>query len=192
MSGGLVFSCHALCRITLSASQSALHVCTQGISLCSSSCNKVPYLFVVHELLLRFPSLVWLTVVHVADKSISVQKTRGLETDAAPSTPRLLSVTALLSPPEPPEQSCTRLEETTIKHFAAIPGNSRNWNDWSHVPEGEHTWQLTAVGFPFRALAQQHWYLFSEIKASPVARETCELEGKDFTDVTERKQILQM
>lgn len=112
MSGGFVFSCHALSGITLSASQLTLHVCTHSISFCFISCNKVPYLFVVHELFRRFTSLVLLMVIYVADKHPSAFKagntrTRNSRADAASSSPRPLSVTALLSSPEPPEQSCT-------------------------------------------------------------------------------------
>lgn len=156
LSGGFAFRCHALGGTTLSGSRSLLRVCTQSVSLCFLSHNEVPSLFGAHELFPRFTSLILLTLLYAPDKSIPMPQSRRHEDRKELSRCSLwLSKAAVRDRSAEFSRAswailCSRLEETTIKHFSAIPVNARNWNDWPHISDGcEHTWQLTAAGYPF-------------------------------------------
>lgn len=159
VTGGFAFSCRALSGITLSASQSTLRVCTQSASFCFVSWNKVPYLFVVRELFLRFTSLVLLTVIYVADKSIPVPQSRNCKDWKQPRRCSLRLSKAVVRDRSAEFSGASwailRSPADLKKHFFC---HSWSWNDGPHICKGcEHTWQLTAVVFPSLALAQQHW-----------------------------------
>lgn len=124
--------------------------------------RKGPHSFIVQELLLTSTSLILVTVIYVADKSIPLPQSRRHEDWEQPHrcSPWLSKAAVRDCSAEFSRASwailCSRLEETTIEHFSAIPANARNLNDWPLTSKGsEHTWQLTKAGAPFLALAQQ-------------------------------------